>query len=199
MKRWSCWLITLEKAPGLLPFDIDLGYMASPRIAQWAEQGVSIIARPWPQVGPLFTEAGFHLGLCGDAGHLSGCPDRPHGPREARHNFPAAACNACALRGPVYESGARARQKPEHPRGRTVPAEAASQDEDAAWTGLAAETDGGGACDCPSVRRTKAVGPAIKACAKTSLMAGVMQRSATSRLQHIMRRSIALLPEVLPT
>jgi hypothetical protein len=39
----------LEKAPGLLQLDIDLGYMASPRIAQWAEQGVSSIARPWPQ------------------------------------------------------------------------------------------------------------------------------------------------------
>ena len=26
----------LEKTPGLLQLDIDLGYMASPRIAQWA-------------------------------------------------------------------------------------------------------------------------------------------------------------------
>jgi hypothetical protein len=26
---------TLEQAPGLLQLDIDLGYMASPRIAQW--------------------------------------------------------------------------------------------------------------------------------------------------------------------
>src|SRR6266853_4611069 len=50
---------TLEKAPGLLQLDIDLGYMASPRIAQWAEQGVYIIARPWPQVGPLFTKQEF--------------------------------------------------------------------------------------------------------------------------------------------
>ena len=46
----------LEKAPGLLPLDIDLGDMASPRMAQWAEQGVYIIARPWPQGGPLFTK-----------------------------------------------------------------------------------------------------------------------------------------------
>ena len=42
----------LEQAPGLLQLDIDLGYMASPRIAQWAEQGVYIIARPWPHSGP---------------------------------------------------------------------------------------------------------------------------------------------------
>ena len=45
---------------------------------------------------------------------------------------------------------------------------------------------------------TKDVEPATKACAKTSLMAGVMRRSATSRSQHIMRRSIDLPPEVLP-
>jgi hypothetical protein len=30
-------------------------------------------------------------------------------------------------------------------------------------------------------------------------MAGVMRRSVTSRSQHIMRRSIDLPPEVLPT
>ena len=36
----------LEKAPGLLQLDIALGYLASPRIAQWAEQGVYLIARP---------------------------------------------------------------------------------------------------------------------------------------------------------
>ena len=52
---------TLEQAPGLLQLDIDLGYMASPRIAQWAAQGVYIIARPWPQVGPLFTKQEFTL------------------------------------------------------------------------------------------------------------------------------------------
>ena len=30
----------VEKAPGLLQLDLDLGYMARPRMAQWAEQGV---------------------------------------------------------------------------------------------------------------------------------------------------------------
>src|SRR5206468_3573553 len=55
----------LEKAPGLLQRDIDLGYMASPRIAQWAEQGVYIIARPWPQGGPLFTKHNFTLDFVG--------------------------------------------------------------------------------------------------------------------------------------
>src|SRR6266849_3611348 len=52
---------TLEQPPGLLQLDIDLGYMASPRIAQGAEQGVHMIARPWPQVGPLFTKQEFTL------------------------------------------------------------------------------------------------------------------------------------------
>jgi len=37
---------TLAKPPGLQQLAIDLGDMTSPRRAQWAEQGVSIIARP---------------------------------------------------------------------------------------------------------------------------------------------------------
>jgi len=51
----------LEKGPGLFQLDIDLGYMASPRMAHWAAQGVHIIARPWPQSGPLFTKDDFTL------------------------------------------------------------------------------------------------------------------------------------------
>src|SRR4029453_4283423 len=50
-----------EKGAGLFQLDIDLGYMASPRGAHWAAQGVHIIARPWPQVGPLFTKEDFTL------------------------------------------------------------------------------------------------------------------------------------------
>src|SRR5438128_1301477 len=54
------WLAEeLEKAPGLLQLDVDLGYLASPRMAQWAEQGVYSIARPWPPSGPLFTKHDF--------------------------------------------------------------------------------------------------------------------------------------------
>ena len=47
-------LAELEKPPGLLQLAIDLGDMASPRMAPWATQGVSV-ARPWPHVGPLLT------------------------------------------------------------------------------------------------------------------------------------------------
>jgi Transposase DDE domain/Transposase domain (DUF772) len=87
----------LEKAPGLLQLDVDLGSMASPRMAQWAAQGVSIIARPWPQSGPLFTKHDFTL----DCARMQvTCPGGQRVPmvpgRQAQ--FPAAACDACALR-----------------------------------------------------------------------------------------------------
>jgi hypothetical protein len=87
----------LEKAPGLLQLDIDLGYMASPRIAQWAEQGVYIIARPWPQVGPLFTKQDFTLDF---AGMQVTCPGGERVPMVLGKlaQFPAAVCDVCALR-----------------------------------------------------------------------------------------------------
>jgi DDE family transposase len=87
----------LEKAPGLLQLDVDLGYMASPRIAQWAEQGVYIIARPWPQSGPLFTKHDFTLNF---ARMQVTCPGGQRAPMVPGRQvqFPAAACDACALR-----------------------------------------------------------------------------------------------------
>jgi hypothetical protein len=87
----------LEKAPGLLQLDIDLGYMASPRIAQWAEQGVYIIARPWPQGGPLFTKSDFRLDFAGRQVTCPGGQTVPMVPGKLVQ-FPAAACDACALR-----------------------------------------------------------------------------------------------------
>jgi hypothetical protein len=87
----------LEKAPGLLQLDVDLGYMASPRIAQWAEQGVYIIARPWPPSGPFFTKHDFTL----DCARMQvTCPGGQCVPMvPGRHaQFPAAACDTCALR-----------------------------------------------------------------------------------------------------
>ena len=87
----------LEKAPGLLQLAIDLGYMASPRIAQWAEQGVYIIARPWPQVGPLFTKPDCILDFAGMQGTCPGGQPVPMVPGKPAQ-FPATACDACALR-----------------------------------------------------------------------------------------------------
>jgi hypothetical protein len=87
----------LEKAPGLLQLDIDLGSMASPRIAHWAAQGVYIIARPWPQVGPLCTKNDFTLDFAGMQVTCPGGQTVPIVP--GKHaQFPATACDACALR-----------------------------------------------------------------------------------------------------
>jgi len=87
----------LEKAPGLRQLDIDLGYMASPRIAQWAEQGVYIIARPWPQGGPLFTKHDVTLDF---VGMQVRCPGGQSVPMVLGKpaQFPATACAVCALR-----------------------------------------------------------------------------------------------------
>ena len=88
---------TLEQPPGLLQLDIDLGYMASPRIAQWAEQGVYIIARPWPQGGTHFTKDDFTFDFA--HGHVT-CPGGQTVPmipgKDAQ--FPASACDICPQR-----------------------------------------------------------------------------------------------------
>ena len=87
----------LEKGAGLFQLDIDLGYMASPRMAQWAAQGVHIIARPWPQSGLLFTKDDFTLDF--PHGTVT-CPNGQTVPmvpgKDAQ--FPARACDACPLR-----------------------------------------------------------------------------------------------------
>lgn len=87
----------LERGQGLLQLDIDLGDMASPRIAQWAAQGVYIIARPWPQGGPLFTKPDFTLDF--QHGTVT-CPNGQTVPmvpgRDAQ--FPASACDPCPVR-----------------------------------------------------------------------------------------------------
>jgi Transposase DDE domain/Transposase domain (DUF772) len=87
----------LEKPPGLLQLDIDLGYMASPRIAQWEAQGVYIIARPWPQVGPLFTKTDFTLDFARMHVTCPGGQSVPMVPGKSAQ-FPAAVCDVCALR-----------------------------------------------------------------------------------------------------
>src|SRR5260370_19717019 len=71
--------------------------MASPRIAQWAAQGVHIIARPWPQSGLLFTKDAFTLDF--PHGTVT-CPNGQTVPmvpgKDAQ--FPASACDACPVR-----------------------------------------------------------------------------------------------------
>jgi len=60
LKRWSCWLIRWRSSrPAAARYRPRV--YGQPQDAQWAEQGVYIIARPWPQVGPLFTKPAFTL------------------------------------------------------------------------------------------------------------------------------------------
>jgi len=87
----------LEQKPGLLQLDIDLGYMASPRIAPWAEQGVDIIARPWPPGGTLFTKDAFTLDLAHGTVTCPGGQTVPMVPGTDAQ-FPASACDACPQR-----------------------------------------------------------------------------------------------------
>jgi hypothetical protein len=87
----------LEQGPGLLQLDIDLGYMASPRIGQWAEQGVSIIARPWPCGGALFPKSDFTFDFAHGMVTCPGGQTVPMSPGRAVQ-FPASACDVCPQR-----------------------------------------------------------------------------------------------------
>ena len=88
---------TLEKPPGLRQLDIDLGYMASPHMTQWAEQGVYIIARPWPQGGTLFTKDDFTFDFVHGYVTCPGGQTVPMVPGKAAQ-FPASACGGCPQR-----------------------------------------------------------------------------------------------------
>jgi len=88
---------TLEQPPGLLQLDIDLGYMASPRMAQWAAQGVYILARPWPQGGTLFTKNDFTLDFARGTVTCPGGQSVPMVPGKDAQ-FPASACDGCPQR-----------------------------------------------------------------------------------------------------
>ena len=88
---------TLEQAPGLRQLDIDLGYMASPRIGQWAKQGVYIIARPWPCGGSLFTKPDFTFDFAHGMVTCPGGQTVPMTPGSAVA-FPAGACDTCPQR-----------------------------------------------------------------------------------------------------
>ena len=87
----------LERPPGLWQLDIDLGYMASPRIGQWAEQGVYIIARPWPCGGPLFTKHDFTFDFVHGTVTCPGGQSVPMTPGRTAQ-FPARACDPCPQR-----------------------------------------------------------------------------------------------------
>jgi hypothetical protein len=87
----------LEQGAGLCQLDIDLGSMANPRMAQWAAQGVHILARPWPHVGPLCTKSACTLAF--PHGTVT-CPNGQTVPRVPGKDapFPAWACEGCPVR-----------------------------------------------------------------------------------------------------
>ena len=87
----------LERGQGLWQLDIDLGYMASPRIAPWAAQGVYIIARPWPPGGTLFTKDDFPLDFAHGTVTCPGGQTVPMVPGKDAQ-FPASAWDACPQR-----------------------------------------------------------------------------------------------------
>jgi hypothetical protein len=87
----------LAKPPGLLQLAIDLGSMASPRIAQWEAPGVYIIARPWPHVGPLCTKTDCTRDFARRHVTCPGGQSVPMVPGKSAQ-FPAAVCAVCAVR-----------------------------------------------------------------------------------------------------
>jgi len=66
----------LEKAPGLLQLDIDLGYMASPGLPNGRSRASILLLAPGRKSGHC-SQRMIHLRLCGYAGDLSGGPERP--------------------------------------------------------------------------------------------------------------------------
>jgi hypothetical protein len=89
----ALWAAAWEQNPGLLHLDIDLGSRASPRMAPWAQQGVSSSARPWPQGGTRFTQDDCPLAFA--PGRLTGPPGQrvPMVPGQDAQ-CPASACAA---------------------------------------------------------------------------------------------------------
>ena len=87
----------LETSPGLLQLDIDLGSMASPRMAQWAAPGVHIMARPWPQGGELCTKNAVGLAFVPGIVACPGGVTLPLAPGRTVQ-FPASAWAACRIR-----------------------------------------------------------------------------------------------------
>jgi hypothetical protein len=184
----------LEQAPGLLHLDIDLGSMASPRIRQWAEQGVYIIARPWPCGGLLFTKPDFTFDFAHGTVTCPGGQTVPITPGSTVA-FPARTCDTC----PQRAQCTTAKLGP----GRTLTIRADEQCQQKLRAKL--RTERGRA----ALRKRTAVEHAIahqlahqgrraryKGCARISWTAGGMRPSATCRWRHGMRRNISLLPEI---
>ena len=155
------------------------GIHGEPALPNGRSRACTGIARPWPQVGPLFTKHDFTLDFAGMQVTCPGGHTVPMVPGK-QVQFPAVACDACALRAQCTKAAHGQGRSLGIREGRAAPIEAASQDEERDVDGLAAN----GRRWSTRLRInwcTKDVAPDTKACARTSLMAVVMRRSATSR------------------
>jgi hypothetical protein len=90
---------TLETPPGLLQLASDLGDRASPRMTPWAEPGVAILARPWPQGGTRFTKDDFTCDFVHGHGTCPGGQTVPMVPGTDAQ-CPASAGAGCPQRAP---------------------------------------------------------------------------------------------------
>ena len=186
----------LAQGPGLFQLDSDLGYMASPRIAQWAAQGVHIIARPWPQSGPLVTTDDVTLDV--PHGTVTG-PNGQTVPMVLGKNAqcPASAWDVCPRRAQCTTA------RLGHGRSLTIREDEQFQQKLRAKI----KTKRGRA----ALRKRTAVElrlpimwpiaggePALRDCARISVTVVVMQRSATCSSLPVIRRNVNSLLEVLP-
>jgi hypothetical protein len=88
----------LMKGKGLLQLDVDLGYMGSPQIHKWAQEGVYIIARAWSQPnGKLFGKQAFKFDFAKMTVTCPGAQSMPISPGRLV-TFPATSCDSCTLR-----------------------------------------------------------------------------------------------------
>ena len=155
-----------------------------------------IIARPWPQGGPLFTKQDFILDFAGRQVTCPGGQTVPMVPGKPAQ-FPATACDTCALRAQCTTAT--------HGQGRSVNIREDEQFQQKLRAKM--KTQRGRA----SLRKRTAVEHTIahqlahqgrraryKGLRKNQFDGRRLRRSATSRSRHIMRRSIDSLPEVLP-
>ena len=89
----------LEGGEGLAELAIDLGYAGHEKIAQWEEEGVKVVARPWRQINNKghFTKEEFDLDF--EKGTV-GCPAGEEMPLVLGKvtEFPPEKCKGCELR-----------------------------------------------------------------------------------------------------
>src|SRR5262245_21034977 len=88
---------------------MDPRSMASPRIGQWAERGVYIMARPWPCGGSRFTTHDFSCDFVHGIAIWPGGQNVPRRPSRTVQ-FPASACDVYPPRAQCTAAKLRAKR-----------------------------------------------------------------------------------------